>query len=112
MDLNCFFTNLNTYFGSKAFCHRLLFCRSLSMVLQPGRAIHHQPCGINLSCHRSKLELDGLEFRDWLPKLLTLLRVANGRLKSALSDADCKCGNRDSPSVQNLHGIDEPLPLF
>src|SRR5262245_13428069 len=52
MDLNSFFTNLNAYFGSKEFCHRRLFCRSPSLILEPGSAVHQQPCCIDLSCHR------------------------------------------------------------
>src|SRR5689334_12587477 len=73
--------------------HRGLHRRLPTRVLQRGGAVGQEARGLYLRRHVGKLELDGLEVRDWLAELLALLRVPDRRLVGPLRDAERERGD-------------------
>jgi hypothetical protein len=55
--------------------------------------------------------LNRLKFGDWAAELFSLLRVAERGIVSALSDADGKSGDRNSPPVEDTQAVDKSSPV-
>src|SRR4051812_48690234 len=67
---------------------------------------------IDLSGHVGQLPLDSLEFADGLPELLARLGILQRRLICPLRHSQSKRGDRDAPTVEHLHRIDESLAFL
>ena len=77
--------------------------------LGPGRLVHHQACGLDLSRHVGKVCGDHLVPRDHDSKGLALVRVLQRHLIGTLCDAECLSGDADSGVIQGIHGDWEAL---
>src|SRR5262249_11512892 len=112
VNLDRLFGDLDRDLRSEELGHRRFLCRLALIIFHPGRAHGEKARRVDLRGHVGELELDSLELEDRLTELSSLLRVFQRRFISALGDTQGQRGDRDAPSVQNLHGVDEASPDF
>src|SRR5690606_10956829 len=74
----------------------------LAGVLEPGRVVDEEPCGLEFRPHLGELELDALELGDRLAELFALLDVAERVVKGALREADHLRADGDPALVQRF----------
>src|SRR5205823_7046138 len=89
--------------------HRRSPCKLPSFVLLPGRLVDEVAGRLDLRRHVDELLLDGLEPRDLLAELLTLLRVPEREVVAALREPDAHRRDRDAPAVEDLEELPKAL---
>ena len=75
---------------------------------QPRRVIRHQTRGVNAHRHLGDHELHTLKLVDPFSKLLTLCRVPDGQVESALRDAQRVGRHTDPAAIQCVEKDAEP----
>src|ERR1700740_3197999 len=108
-DLHAALRRAHRDLGGIQLRHRRRLRDALAGVFDHGGAVAEEPRGVNLGCHVSEHELDGLEVRDRPPEGLALLGVVARGLVRAAGDADGERADGDAASVEDFHGVDEAI---
>ena len=85
--------------------------RPLAGVLHRRGTVGQQPRGLDARRVVHELGADALKRADRLPELRPHERVVARRLVGTLRQADRERGDADTPGVEHLQGVDEPLAL-
>src|SRR5688572_31693480 len=85
--------------------HRRFARERPPLILQPRRLVDERAARLDLGCHVGERELDGLELRDRLAELLTLLRVRVREVVRPLREADAHRRDRDATPVEDLEEL-------
>ena len=84
---------------------RSLLGKRAALILQPRSAVDECARGSQFNCHIGELELDRLELRDRLAKLVARLRVRERQVVGGLHRAETHRGDRDATTVENVQEL-------